>query len=79
MSDRTCDVSNPLLWCCATQLFGSAGMLAVCLAQLDLVWMVPTYLVNGLGGGSYVLQAPELHDSGATAVELIFKASVLKQ
>ena len=45
-----------LLWCLLTQLVGSAGMLAVCLFQLDLAWLVPTYLVNGLGGGSYILQ-----------------------
>ena len=31
-----------LLWCCATQLFGSAGMLLVCMLHLDLMWMVPT-------------------------------------
>lgn len=31
-----------LLWCCTTQLFGSAGMLLVCLLKLDLIWMVPT-------------------------------------
>merc|ERR1740130_2426386 len=46
-----------LLLCCATQTFGSAGMLLVCLLQLDLLWMIPPYIVNGMGGGSYVLQS----------------------
>ena len=45
-----------LLWCLATQVFGSAGMLAVCLFELDLVWMMPSFFINGLGGGSYTLQ-----------------------
>ena len=45
-----------LLWCLGTQVFGSAGMLLVCLFRLDLIWMVPTYVVNGFGGGSYTLQ-----------------------
>ena len=45
-----------LLWCLGTQVFGSAGMLLVCLFRLDLIWLVPTYVVNGFGGGSYTLQ-----------------------
>jgi MFS family permease len=56
-----------MLWCCATQLFGSAGMVAVCLFELELVWMVPTYLVNGLGGGSYMLQSVLLSSLADTA------------
>jgi MFS family permease len=46
-----------LLWCLGTQVFGSLGMLLVCLFRLDLIWMVPTYIVNGFGGGSYTLQS----------------------
>ena len=46
-----------MLWCCGTQLFGSTGMLAVCLFRLDLVWMIPPYVVNGFGGGAYTLQS----------------------
>ena len=30
-------------------------MMLVCLMELDLMWYIPFYLVNGLGGGSYVL------------------------
>lgn len=46
-----------LLWCLATQVAGSAGMLCVCLFDLDLEWFFPGYLVNGFGGGSYALQS----------------------
>lgn len=46
-----------LIWNCATQSFGSLGMLLVPLLQLDLIWYIPTYLINGLGGGSYVFQS----------------------
>ena len=46
-----------LLWCLATQVAGSAGMLCVCLLDLDLEWFFPGYLVNGFGGGSYALQS----------------------
>lgn len=45
-----------IIYCLVTQCFGSAGMLAVCLFQLDLLWMIPTYIINGFGGGSYTLQ-----------------------
>ena len=45
-----------LLWMLATQIVGSAGMLAVCLWNLPLYWLIPTYIINGFGGGSYIFQ-----------------------
>jgi MFS family permease len=44
-----------LIFNTATQCVGSFGMLLVCLFDLELWWYMPTYIVNGFGGGSYVL------------------------
>jgi MFS family permease len=46
-----------MIWCLATQLAGSTGMVAVCFFELDLLWFMPPYVINGLGGGSYCLMS----------------------
>ena len=46
-----------MIICLATQLVGSAGMLSVCFFELDLFWFMPPYIINGFGGGGYILQS----------------------
>ncbi|CAK0872877.1 unnamed protein product [Prorocentrum cordatum] len=66
-----------LIWCLLTQLFGSAGMLIVCLCKLNLAWMMPPYVINGLGGGSFTLQSILMASLADTAVTELQRSVLL--
>lgn len=58
-----------LLLCVVTQCAGSLGSLLVVLFRLDLWWFAPGFIVNGLGGASWVMVVLVLASVGDTAVD----------